>query len=78
MAAGGLGMAGGAAVIGVVGGAVGTAVGLGTNRWIEVSKEGLLTESVKLDVTSEFVLLREHGEMSKIEAVSELLECPAG
>jgi hypothetical protein len=74
MAAGGLGMAGGMALIGTLGGVVGAGAGLTGNKAIDMSREALLTESVKLDLLADLVLLAELKEARQVATVIELLD----
>ena len=71
LAAGGLGMAGGTALVTILGGAVGTVAGLKASG---ITKEALLVESAKLGVTSEYVFLREHGAISHVTSIMDVLE----
>jgi hypothetical protein len=78
LAAGGPGMAGGMALVGTLGGLVGAGTGLAGNKAIDISKEGLLTESVKLDLLSELVLLEERKEARQVASIVELLSAQTG
>lgn len=72
LAAGGAGMAGGAALVGAIGGVSGAGVGFMGNKALD--RGGLLTESVKLDLLIELVLLKERQEAQQVASVIALLD----
>lgn len=74
LAAGGMGMAGGAALVsGALGAAAGSATG-GISWWKGVGADEVLVESVKLEVVTEYLVVREQGDNEKARLIVRTLE----
>ena len=71
LAAGGMGMAGGALVVSGTITATGAGAAAGIGWWREIPEGAVFADSVKLDVTTEYLVLRHESDLPKASELAE-------